>query len=286
MVKHHDLVIDVGFHRGEDARFYLDKGFRCVAVEANPALVEQARTDFAEELADGRLRIYGVAIGDQPGTVRLSVADDITIWSSLSPRYIERNERLSGTRYRTVDVPAMRFEDILAEVGIPHYLKVDIEGVDMLCVRALRGFEERPDFISIESAVSSLDARFEPVFDELAELWGLGYRRFAYVNQNGHPFRHAPNPPREGRYVDTPLTEMHSGYFGEEMPERWSSIGRALLRAQVIRLHYRLAGYGGEWANTRLTRPYQWASNVAWHARHLSIRGGWSAWYDLHARLC
>jgi hypothetical protein len=90
---------------------------------------------------------------------------------------------LAGTRYRMVAVPAVRFEDILAEVGMPHYLKVDIEGFDMLCVRVLRAFDDRPDFLSIESAVSSLDAPFEKVFDELAELWPLGYRPFAYVNQ-------------------------------------------------------------------------------------------------------
>jgi FkbM family methyltransferase len=127
VVKHNDLIIDVGFHRGEDARFYLDKGFRCVAVEANPALVEQAPSQFAEELADGRLQIYGVAIAAEPGTVQFSVADDTTIWSSVSPAFVERNERLMATRYHTVDVPAMRFEDILNEVGMPHYLKVDIE---------------------------------------------------------------------------------------------------------------------------------------------------------------
>jgi hypothetical protein len=125
---------------------------------------------------------------------------------------------------------------VLAEVGIPRYLKADIEGLDMLCVRALREFDERPDFVSVESAVSSLDAPLENVFDELAELWSLGYRRLAYVNQNGHPFRRAPNPPREGRYVDTPLTFTQSGYFGEEMPERWRSIGPTLVRAQAIRV--------------------------------------------------
>jgi hypothetical protein len=32
------LVFDIGCHRGEDSDFYLQKGFRIVAVEANPAL--------------------------------------------------------------------------------------------------------------------------------------------------------------------------------------------------------------------------------------------------------
>ena len=33
--KHADLIYDVGMHRGEDTAFYLRKGFRVVAVEAD-----------------------------------------------------------------------------------------------------------------------------------------------------------------------------------------------------------------------------------------------------------
>lgn len=285
MVKHDDLVIDVGFHRGEDTRFYLDKGFRCVAVEANPVLVAHAEREFAQEIADGRLKLFGVAIAEQSGTVKLTVTDEKTEWSSLCPGFVARNTTINHTPSRIVEVPSLRFEEVLAEVGIPHYLKVDIEGLDMLCVRALRAFDERPDFVSVESAVSSLDAPLGHAFDELAELWSLGYRRFAYVNQNAHPFRSAPTPPREGRYVGTPLTFTQSGYFGEEMPERWRPIGRTLLRAQAIRIHHNLCGYGGAWTDKPLTRPYAWLANLAWHARHPSSRSSYQGWWDLHARL-
>src|SRR4051812_45571450 len=109
--------MDIGFHRGEDARFYLDTRCRRVAVEGDPFFVEEARTTFAEELCPG---------------------------------FVERNANLSGTHYRTVDVPAIRFEDVIAKVGIPRYLKVDIERLDMLCIRALRVFDERPAFVSLE----------------------------------------------------------------------------------------------------------------------------------------
>ena len=34
--KQDDLIFDVGLHRGEDTEFYLKKGFRVVAFEANP----------------------------------------------------------------------------------------------------------------------------------------------------------------------------------------------------------------------------------------------------------
>jgi 16S rRNA A1518/A1519 N6-dimethyltransferase RsmA/KsgA/DIM1 with predicted DNA glycosylase/AP lyase activity len=34
--KHKDLIYDVGMHHGEDTEFYLRKGFRVVAFEADP----------------------------------------------------------------------------------------------------------------------------------------------------------------------------------------------------------------------------------------------------------
>src|SRR5579871_6024138 len=57
-----DLVFDVGMHRGEDTAYYLHKGYRVVAFEANPSLIEHARIRFREELESGRLTIVPGAI--------------------------------------------------------------------------------------------------------------------------------------------------------------------------------------------------------------------------------
>jgi hypothetical protein len=43
-----DLLYDVGMNNGDDTAYYLYKGFRVVAVEADPVLVEAARERFAE----------------------------------------------------------------------------------------------------------------------------------------------------------------------------------------------------------------------------------------------
>jgi hypothetical protein len=72
-------------------------------VEANPLLVEKAHAEFATEIADGRLRIFGVAIAEQAGTAQLAVADSVTEWSSLFPGFIAGNENSRATRYRTVE---------------------------------------------------------------------------------------------------------------------------------------------------------------------------------------
>ncbi len=36
-----DLVYDIGMNNGDDTAYYLSLGFRTVAIEANPELVDQ-----------------------------------------------------------------------------------------------------------------------------------------------------------------------------------------------------------------------------------------------------
>lgn len=265
-------------HIGEDTEFYLAKGFDVVAIEANSTLVQDARRRFAAELADGRLRILEIAISDQTGTEELAVADDMTIWTSLSPDIIERNRRLSETRYRYVEVASRRFEEVLEEVGIPHYLKVDIEGLDMLCVEALHAFDEQPDFVSIESRVTTNRASPEATFDELAQLWTLGYRRFQYVDQSRQAHRRCPYPPREGAYVDARFSADASGPFGCEAPGDWKPVMRTLSEGYVRCLQHNLNGYGAPWSRNVPAAVY----------RRLRKRlvGRTASWYDLHAALC
>jgi FkbM family methyltransferase len=275
-MKRDDLIIDAGAHAGEDTEFYLAKGFRVVAVEANPALAEALRARFPDATASGRLQIFNVAIAERSGTQSLAVADDMTVWSSLSREFISRNESV-GTTYRYVDVAAVRFEEVLAEVGVPYYLKVDIEGFDMLCVRALHQFNERPTWLSIESNVSVGASRFTSVLDEVSQLWHLGYRRFQYVNQRRHPEITLPRLPREGTFVDARFTEVSSGPFGDELPGKWRSLGPALACGTALWLHHNLTGLGGRWTAWRLASPYR-----KFGARMLR---GSPGWYDLHARL-
>lgn len=114
-----NLIIDVGAHVGQDTAYYLAKGFDVVAVEANPELADQLGDRFTADVASGRLRILNTAVAPTSGTQRLAVSDEITIWSSLSPELVNRNEAV-GTRYRYVDVPAVSFDEVLRDVGVPH----------------------------------------------------------------------------------------------------------------------------------------------------------------------
>lgn len=60
-----DLIYDVGMHTGEDTEYYLKKGFRVVAFEANNELVEENKKKFSKPIAEGTLVIVeGAIVGD------------------------------------------------------------------------------------------------------------------------------------------------------------------------------------------------------------------------------
>jgi Methyltransferase FkbM domain len=204
----------------------------------------------------------------------MAIADEMTIWSSVDPAFINRNQ---GVAYHYVDVPALRFAAVLAEHGVPYFLKVDIEGMDMLPIRALRDVNERPRYVSVESNVTSNDASFGRVFDELAELWSLGYRAFKYVNQRLLPRVRLPAPPLKGEYVDARFTGHSSGPFGRETPGRWRTAEQALAQAELLRFTHNIGGYGGKWSHTAIGSAYVGARKLLLRREH--------SWYDLHARL-
>jgi FkbM family methyltransferase len=221
--------MDVGMHVGKDTEFYLSKGFRVVAVEADPSLVCQARQAFAKPISQGQLTIIEAAIAERAGTVTFYANRYKDDWGSADPAFARRNELLGAPGIQ-IEVAAITFDQILRTYGTPYYLKVDIEGKDRLCLEALRRFEGRPRYISIE-----MDARsFDAAFSDFNALWELDYRRFKVVNQAFNHKTTCPCPAREGRYVPARFDGASSGPFGEEAPGPWLSMWDALVTAKRI----------------------------------------------------
>ena len=57
-----DLIFDVGAHKGEDVAFYLSKGFRVIAIEANPEFCQEIADRFKEAISRGSLTVINTAI--------------------------------------------------------------------------------------------------------------------------------------------------------------------------------------------------------------------------------
>jgi FkbM family methyltransferase len=257
------LIYDVGAHTGEDTEFYLRMGYRVVAVEANPDLVSALRARFSVEIADGRLTIVDRAISREAGQIKF-YANARSMWGTADPAWADRNARM-GFESREVIVTSATFESVLQTHGCPVYLKIDIEGADMLCVEGLRGCISKPRFISIESSKTS----WRELRKEFAALQSLGYTRFQIINQRKH--RPQNLRTRNGEDIYFRFKEGDSGPFGPYLrSDRWISANRAMISYLPIFIMYKALG-----DNTLLSRllskvPLLWRlpNAVSWYDTH------------------
>jgi FkbM family methyltransferase len=261
-----NLVFDIGLHRGEDSEFYLKKGFDVVGVEANSALCEEVSDRFQAEIKSGQLRIINKAVAHQLGVVKFYANSEYSVWSTTNPEWAERNRR-NGSDSLECEVEATTMAALIAEFGTPYYMKIDVEGSDLLAVEGLSHVTDQPKYLSIESEKDS----FRGLRREFSVLNSLGYNQFNVVNQPNVVRQRPPSPAKEGRYVSHQFQFGSSGLFGEELPGPWLTADEAIEFYRPIFLRYALCG-DDPFLRSRLFRAV---------LRRIGFAAGW---YDTHAR--
>jgi FkbM family methyltransferase len=256
----HNLIYDLGCHNGQDSDFYLKKGFT-VAVEAYPELCERLKQRFSREIAEKRFVLVEKAIGERLGDIEFFVNSQRSTWGTISHNHKERSGA-QGSAWTKIIVPSIPLSSLIDRFGVPYYLKIDIEGADIVCLEALMKSQDRPNFISIERQPFLADQ-----FKELRLLKALGYRRFKIVDQMVVIRQQPPNPALEGVYVNHQFEFDASGLFGEETPGPWLSYGAAMARNAAIVAQSK--GFG-------LWRRIPGLNK---------LKTSWGSWYDFHAAL-
>ena len=204
-----ELVFDIGANNGDDAEFYLKKGFRVVAVEANPTLARHLMARYAKEIDAGRVTVLNLAVvDDNRSEIDFFVHEsNDKIGTTLKP--------LTGRPlFCPIRVKADRLPHLIERYGIPHYIKIDVEGADAAILSDLFDAGFRPSFISAEAHSIQV----------LTCLTSAGYERFKIVEGR---FVHFPY--FQGKYKDTRgLDFSHTfpkgnaaGPFGDDIPGPW-----------------------------------------------------------------
>jgi len=256
--RHKDLIYDVGMNDGADTAFYLHQGYRVLALDADPSMIDLGQRRFVKEIAEGRLTLLNIGIADQPGTATFWVCDDKPEWNSF-----DRAQLLARNRpHHSIEIPTMPFRQVLDTYGIPHYLKIDIEGHDHYCISDLDN-AQLPDYISTEVQAEEDGS--------LGSLVKAGYRRFKMIRQNGWGaarkpvadwIQHVLTSAAYGRLRPLGLsslvksksdrtvvesngfsfTEESSGPWGENTPGRWMTADEALATLRAERERVRRSG--------------------------------------------
>ena len=195
-----------------------------------------------------------------------------SVWGTIVGDWAHRNE-FRGTSNEIIEVPVVDFLDSLKRYGIPHYMKIDIEGMDTVCLKALMSFEQKPAYVSIESEKIS----FEKLIEELHLLTRLGYEKFKAIQQFGIQNQAEPHPSKEGCYVGYQFQKGSSGLFGEDLPGEWKDYKKIVRQYKSIFLQYRLFGDFG------ILRGH-FIGKVLHKVLTRYLRKPIPGWYDTHAK--
>lgn len=265
------LIFDIGMNACEDTDFYLKKGFRVVAVEANPATCRDAAEKYREAIEAGRLTILNRAISSSREPLTLYRCRSSSAWTTTLPK-LRDFWRARGADFEEIEVPGMLAHDLVAEYGTPYYAKIDIEGSDILCLDAFTEGAEKPSYLSIE-------VDFYRYRELLARLRELGYRRFALIGQSNVSAQRPPYPAREGCYVDYRFELGSSGLFGRELPVMWCDDTPIRRRCRRVIRQHRLAGVCRRVGQLGLMSPRKMERA---QEKFLPLA---CDWYDMHAAL-
>ena len=131
--KNSRLIFDLGMNNGDDTAYYLSRGYKVVAIEANPVLCDRAR----EQVSHGNRRWPP----ENPQCRNLGTTDQTTFyinldndhWSSLDAA----GPAVTPAEYKAITVPCITLSNCSSEFGVPYYLKIDVEGVDQTVLEQL-----------------------------------------------------------------------------------------------------------------------------------------------------
>ena len=247
---YHGLIFDLGVSEGTDTAFYLAKGFKVVAVEADPAMVRHLRARFSTEIGSGAVKLLPFAAADSFGDVldfhahaQYQGVSGLSLNPDLSPDGYQQPQQVMTIDWAT----------LLAQ-GIPHYVKIDIENNETTFLAGMARTGVVPEFISVECHA----------LDPVRQLFAMGYRRFRLIDQNSRDGFLMPEPQLEGRRVENPDFAHASGPFGMDVfgGGAWldfSGFEAAWSKAQPTRAH-------GTWFDCHAWKPHR-RGFAGWLAR-------------------
>jgi FkbM family methyltransferase len=180
-----ELAFDIGAHVGDRVACFRRLGARVVALEPQPALARSLRLLFA---FDRQVTIEQTAIARTPGSVELMINVDNPTVSTASRDFIDAAKDAAGWREqrwtKSVSVPAVTLDALIARHGVPSFVKIDVEGFE---AEALAGLSQPVAALSFEFTTIQRDVALAAI----ARCETLGYARFNAALGESRAFVHS-----------------------------------------------------------------------------------------------
>lgn len=278
------LIYDIGAHRGDDTAWYLQKGYRVVAVEANPHLTAVIEENYRDAISQGKLTVLNVAItAEANGTIPFFISRDD--WRSSTQQHIAERE---ASVIETAQLRTATLASLLQQYGTPLYCKIDIEGNDAVAINSLATSATKPRYISCEiscHSIADVHQNNALLFETMNALQAAGYKTFQLIDQD------SLLPLTNAKHY-SPLYTLYS-----KLRTKWERLtGRYTARysnRHLVAQHRKTTveyvttpfgeALGGKWTDAATTRELiQFHFNDYYaNTRNKQL----IFWVDLHARL-
>lgn len=152
-------VFDVGANVGDKAAIFSEIADRVVCVEADPNTAAGLKFRFSFRK---RVVVQNIAVGAEVGIAQM-FRKKYSGFNTLSKKWSDAAGQQGVTDNGTVDVPVTTLDLLIAQYGMPDYIKIDVEGYELPTIHGL----------SQPIRTISFEANIPTFFDDTKAIIGI-----------------------------------------------------------------------------------------------------------------
>ncbi|MEK9684955.1 MAG: FkbM family methyltransferase [Rhodospirillaceae bacterium] len=195
-------IFDLGINNGDDTEYYLKLGYKVVALDADPFSIDLSRKRFQKEITSQNLILINRAFASETKPLDFYVNKTNSHWSSVNLKWASREQSI----VQKIEVEGITLKELFETYGVPHFIKIDIEGSDLEVLKQLQREPASPPYISIEDCHLG--------YEYLRLLKDIGYKKFCISDQSRVQFL-------KSNVKGHSFPAGSSGPFGPYLPFRW-----------------------------------------------------------------